>query len=121
MLSAIAAQPWWLLAWIVWLTAVNAAGLLFAAETEARWALAALVASWVGIWILFQFAGFTRLLGLAHVVFWTPLVVYLYGRLSRFVGPPRFERWLRLLLASDGLALMIDYVDVMRYILGDRT
>lgn len=119
MLSAIAAQPGWLIAWIVWLFAVNAAGLLFFAEIEARWVLAALVASCAGIWILYQLDGFTRLLGLAHVVFWTPLVIYLYGRLSNLVGPPLFERWLRLLLASNGLALVIDYVDVLRYLLGD--
>lgn len=120
MLSAILQEPWWLVAWIGWLFAINAAGLLFVSEVEARWVLGALAASALAMWILYQLAGYTRLLGLSHVLFWTPLVVYLYRRLSSLVGPPLFERWMRLLLATNGLSLLIDSVDVLRYLLGDR-
>ena len=120
MLSAILQEPWWLVAWIGWLFAVNAAGLLFVSEIEARWVLAALVASGVTMWVLYELAGYTRLLGLAHVLYWTPLVVYLYRRLSTLMGPPLFEHWVRLLLATNGLSLLVDSVDVLRYLFGAR-
>lgn len=121
MLSAMLQEPWWLVAWIGWLVLVNSAALLFFSEIEARWVLAAFAASAVTMSILHLLVGYARFLGLAHVVFWTPLVIYLYRRLSNLVGPPLFESWLRLLLATNGLSLVVDYVDVVRYLLGDRS
>ena len=72
------------------------------------------------MWVLYEINGYNRFLGLAHVVFWTPLSIYLYRRLRNLFGPPLFESWIRVLLASIGLSLVIDYVDVLRYIMGDR-
>jgi hypothetical protein len=120
LISEILGEPWWLLAWIAWLGLVNLAGVLFLSEVEARWTLAAFFASAVAMSMLYELTGYNRLLGLAHVLFWTPLVIYLYARLRNLVGPPLFEGWVRLLLASLGVSLVIDYVDVLRYLLGDR-
>ena len=88
---------------------------------EARWALAAFLASFVFMIdsVSSQLAT-TDCLGLAHVVFWTPLVLYLYARLTNLVGPRLFERWIRILLATNGVSLVVDYVDVLRYVMGDR-
>lgn len=121
MLSAIFQQPWWLVSWIGWLALVNLSAIFFFAEIEARWVLAAFGASALTMFGLYELVGYARLLGLAHVLFWTPLVIYLYRRLSNLVGPPLLERWLRLLLATNGLSLVIDYVDVLRYLLGERS
>jgi hypothetical protein len=120
LISEILGEPWWLLAWIAWLGLVNLAGVLFLSEVEARWTLAAFFASAVAMSMLYELTGYNRLLGLAHVLFWTPLVIYLYARLRNLVGPPLFEGCVRLLLASLGVSLVIDYVDVLRYLLGDR-
>lgn len=120
MIGEILSQPWWLLIWIAWLGTVNALSLAFLSEVEARWTLAAFLASFVFMSILYQVNGYNRLLGLAHVVFWTPLVIYLYARLTNLVGPRLFERWIRILLATIGLSLVVDYVDVLRYVMGDR-
>lgn len=120
LLGEILAQSWWLLAWIGWLGLVNVASLLFLSEIEARWTLAAFVGSFVLMAALSELNGYNRLLGLAHIVFWTPLVVYLYGRLRKLVGTPVFENWIRVLLASIGVSLVIDYVDVLRYLMGDH-
>ena len=120
LIAEILLEPWWLLAWIGWLGVVNAASVAFLSEVEARWTLAALIAGLALMSVLYEITGYNRLLGLAHVVCWTPLVVYLYSRLSNLVGPPLFEGWIRLLLATNGLSLVIDYVDVARYLMGDR-
>jgi hypothetical protein len=121
MIGAILSEPWWLIAWVGWLGLVNMASLLFLREREARWVLAAFIASFVLMNVLYYTGGYNRFLGLAHVVFWTPLLLYLYRRLPRLLGPPRYENWIRILLASNGVSLVIDYVDVLRYLLGDRT
>ena len=120
MVGEILAEPWWLLAWIGWLGAINMASALFLSEIEARWTLAAFIASFVTMSVLYEVNGYNRLLGLAHIIYWTPLVIYLYRRLRNLVGPPLFESWVRILLATNGLSLVIDYVDVLRYALGDR-
>ena len=120
LIAEILAQPWWLVTWITWLGFVNAMSLLFLSEVEARWTLAAFLGSFVSMAILYEINGYNRLLGLAHAVFWTPLVIYLYGRLRNLVGSPLFESWIRVLLASLGVSLVIDYVDVLRYLMGDR-
>lgn len=121
MIGQILQEPWWLLAWIGWLGLVNAAGLAFLREIEARWVLAALTGSFLLMSALYHFSGYNRFLGLGHVLFWTPLVLYLYRRLSRMVGPRLYETWIRVLLATNGVSLVIDYVDVLRYLMGDRT
>ncbi len=120
MVGEILAEPWWLVAWIAWLGAINLASLFFLSEVEARWTLVAFVTGFLLMSALYEVNGYNRLLGLAHVLCWTPLSIYLYRRLRNLVGPPLFESWVRVLLATIGLSLVIDYVDVLRYFLGDR-
>ena len=120
MIGEILRQPMGVVAWITWLGLVNALGLAFLSEVEARWTLAAFVGSLLFMSVLYELSGYSRLLGLAHIVFWTPLLIYLYRRLAKLVGPRLFEGWMRLLLATIGLSLVIDYVDVLRYLMGDR-
>ena len=114
-------QPWWLLIWLTWLGFVNVASIAFWSEVEARWVLSAFVGAFLLMTALYELNGFNRFLGLGHVVFWTPLMFYLYQRLSNVIGPRLFETWLRILLATNGVSLVIDYVDVLRYLMGDRT
>jgi hypothetical protein len=113
-------QPWWLIVWLAWLGFVNVASLAFWKEIEARWIFAAFVGAVLLTTALYELNGYNRFLGLGHVVFWTPLMFYLYQRLSNVVGPRLFETWLRVLMATNSLSLVIDYVDVFRYLMGDR-
>jgi hypothetical protein len=64
--------------------------------------------------------GYVRLLGLAHVLFWTPLAIYLYLRLKNpdVVTPFRQVMWFLLLTMLVSLAF--DYTDIVRYLLGER-
>ena len=121
MITAILSEPWWLIAWAGWMAVINMTSLFFLRETEARWVLVAFLGSFVMMSVLFYVNGYNRFLGLAHIVFWTPLLFFLYRRLSRIVGPRLYENWIRILLATNGISLVVDYVDVLRYLLGDRT
>ena len=113
-------QPWWLLFWLSWLGFVNVASIAFWSEVEARWVLGAFVGAFLLMTALYELNGYNRFLGLGHIVFWTPLMFYLYQRLTNVMGPRLFETWLRVLLATNGVSLVIDYVDLLRYLMGDR-
>ncbi len=121
LITEILQEPWWLLFWITWLGFVNVASIAFWSEREARWVLAAFAGALITMQALYQINGYNRFLGLAHIIFWLPLLIYLYGQLSRVVGPRLFETWLRVLMASIGVSLVIDIVDLLRYLGGDRT
>ena len=55
------------------------------------------------------------------MIFWTPLVIYLARRLWKLEQASAFGVWVRVLVLTTGLSLLIDYVDVVRYLMGDRS
>src|SRR5262245_16329289 len=97
MFREIAREPFWIQAWIYWILFVNSASLLFVRRAEGRFVLLAWIASLVTMDRLFDAFGYTRILGLAHVIWWTPLVIYLFRRRARF-GEGAFGGWARWLL-----------------------
>jgi hypothetical protein len=73
-------QPVWVQVWVAWMGLVNMASLVFLRRPEARVILGAFAGNFIFMNPLFTMNGFNRLLGLSHVVFWTPLVIYLARR-----------------------------------------
>lgn len=118
LMGELLAQPLWLLAWINWMGVVNLASLAFLRRTEARWTIAAFAASFATMNVLYAIVGYERILGLAHVLFWTPLLAYLLPRLGRHPGNSAYGTWLRVLVATNALSLVVDYVDVLRWVAG---
>jgi hypothetical protein len=116
--SGILAEPTYLLIWLFWLIAVNSAALFFLQRIEARWILATWLINAVLMTALAELNGYNRFLGLSHVVAWTPLLVYLWRRRGEFEGSSLVERWIRVLFVTNLISLVIDYVDVGRYLLG---
>jgi len=121
MMGEILKEPLWLQAWILWMVVINTASVLFIRHRDGKAVLAAWVGNLVFMNLLFYLNGYNRLLGLSHVVFWTPLLVYI-------VLPPwdsdartPYGVWLRVLVLTNGISLIVDYIDVVRYLLGDRT
>ncbi len=114
-------QPMWVQVWVAWMGLVNTASLVFLRRTEARVILGVFAGNFVFMNALFMLNGFNRLLGLSHVIFWTPLVVYLVRRLWKLEQASAFGVWVRVLALTNGLSLVIDYVDVVRYLMGDRS
>lgn len=64
--------------------------------------------------------GYVRLIGLPHIVIWTPLAIYLYHRRRHFVTPGPVRWTMAALMATIVVSLGFDYVDVLRYLLGER-
>lgn len=119
--SQIMDQPPAIVFWVIWLMVINTASILFIIHrVEARWTLAAWLLN--GMFImpyLYDQFGFVRLLGLAHIVVWTPLLVYLFRRRESFEIPSITGIYFWLLMATNAVSLGFDYVDLARYFLGD--
>ena len=64
--------------------------------------------------------GYTRMLGLPHILIWTPLLGYLYSRRKHLASPLQV-RWMTMALVSTiVVSLAFDSANVIRYILGER-
>ena len=109
--------PWNL--WMGLLGLVNiGGGLLYIRTMEGQLALICMMAAFVIMWIIYIKKGFVRLLGLGHLIAWTPQVVWYSQVVGDAVGG--FQYWLISVIVLNGLSLAIDFVDVIRYSLGDR-
>jgi len=119
--AALMAQEGWLQAWLAWMGFINViGGLYFIHRVEAKWVLLAMLGNVVVMNWLFMEFGYQRILGLAHVIFWTPLLVYLWRRRDRWEMSQLSGKWLAVLFATNAISLVIDYADVGRYLTGGR-
>lgn len=129
LMEAMATEPLWLQMWVSLLVIVHLAALLFVVrrEREQGWQFrieplaifaSFVVAAAIMNWMYGQF-GYVRLLGLAHLVGWTPVFVWMYMVRHRFPVATVLGKYLRLYLVIAGISLVIDAIDVIRYMLGD--
>lgn len=126
--DAIATEPLWLKVWVTFLGVVQVVGVVFVAHREhGRWrlrpepfvVLASLAAAAAFMEWLYAQVGYVRLLGLGHLVCWTPVYVWMLSRRRDLVGGTWFGRWVIAYLVVVGLSLAIDLIDVVRHLLGD--
>ena len=109
--------------WQLWLMLLITANLVvplfFLNRLEAQVVVGTLLVSMMLMAVLTGIQGFTRLLGLGHIV-WIPLLYFLWSRLDQIPADDFFGIWLRALMVLNAVSLVIDAVDVTRYIAGDR-
>ena len=106
--------------WMMLLVAANAVAPLFLLQhVEARVVLLTFLASISLMTFLTARFGFTRILGLAHIV-WIPMLAFLFTRLGDIPASDAVGIWLRTLFVVDGISLAIDTADAIRFISGDR-
>jgi hypothetical protein len=110
--------PWPL--WVALLMALNMIAPLFFIETpEAKAVLISTLAGAGLMKLLFYKYGFVRLLGVGHI-FWVPVVIWLASGFTEFSFESPFEIWILSVMVFNSLSLILDAVDVVRYINGDR-
>ncbi len=63
--------------------------------------------------------GFSRILGLGHIL-WIPLCFYLFSLWPDYPSQSPLGLWLRFVTLTNLLSLIIDTVDVIRYVKGER-
>lgn len=123
--EAIAAQPTWVVIWANWLLVgayILPLALLIWRESRLAGivtALASVVAGTAIDW-MFGAMGYVKLLGLPHVLIWTPLVYFLFKQVGKAEMPAWPRRIIWVIIATILVSLAFDYVDVARYLLGER-
>ena len=111
--------PW--LFWVILLVAVNLVVPLFYVQTlEAQLTIIAMLAGAVAQSFIHARLGFVKLLGLGHI-FWIPLVICLGFRLSTIGLDSSFGIWLASLMFLNTVSLVIDGIDVIRFVSGERS
>jgi len=93
--------------------------LFFLERLEAQVVLAAIMASMLLMTLITSTTGFTRLLGLGHI-FWIPLLYFLWISLDQIPPDDGFGVWVRFLMVINATSLVIDAVDIFRYLAGER-
>ena len=118
----IATAPLWVQYWLAFLSVVLMLSFPFAfARDEARWAALVVLLTFPAMIALHAAIGYVRLLGVVHVVFWTPFVIYLWRRRGQWrVKETISGKWIALLFATMIVSLAFDYSDVARWLLGER-
>jgi hypothetical protein len=123
--DAMALQPMWLQIWLnVLIFGAFLLPLSFLIWRQSRVAgIVTLVASVVAgasvAWMYGQM-GYVRLLGLPHLIFWTPLAIYLWRQIKRADMPVWPRRLMSVTLVIIAISLVFDYTDTARWVLGER-
>ncbi len=123
--EAMALQPTWVQIWLnVLLVGAFILPLSFLIWRASRMAgvltLAASLLSGVSINWMYGQMGYVKLLGLPHIVFWTPLAIYLWRQIRHPDMPVWPRRLMSVTLVVIAISLAFDYVDVARWLLGER-
>ncbi len=121
--EAAATQPQYLQLWFVWLVGVMfiAPVLLLIWSQSRRIGIVSLAVAGITailMPLLYNQWGYVRLLGLGHVVLWTPLLIWMRPRLPALTDKARIIAWV--FFATLAVSLVIDYIDVIRWLAGDR-
>ena len=107
--------------WVAWLGLLMAANfilpLIFITTLEGQVVLATGLISAMIQGRIFQTLGFVRLLGISHSP-WIPLLLWLWSRFEWDASI--FAGWILAVMVLNSLSLIIDAVDVVRYVRGER-
>jgi hypothetical protein len=126
--EAMATEPIWLKSWVNVLVAVNFAAILFVVGKDAgRWRvrsepiaiLVSFIAAAIAMGALFDRYGYVRLLGLAHLLLWGPVWGWILSQRSQYDKRSLFGGYIHVYLLIAGISLVIDLIDVIRYLVGD--
>lgn len=116
-IEVLATQPAPMQAWLAWMFAVNFCSVFFLRRIPARWVLAATLANIVSMQLLLRLYGTGHHLSLPHVVFWTPLLVYLFLQRKSLLAWSPFGLWCVMLFLTDSVSLVLDYAAVANLLL----
>lgn len=107
--------------WILLLVCPNLIlPVIYFQQSEAQIVLFTFFASFLLMVLITGTSGFTRLVGLGHL-FWIPLVLFLVSRLDSIPAADAYGIWIRSVIALNTISLVLDAVDVVRFVRGERS
>ncbi len=105
--------------WAIALILVNAGALFF---LDTCYGLAVLGAALAGVAVMAVIharLGFVRLLGIGHG-FWIPMLIWFAADLPDRTATPLLHDWVMTVIVFNAVSLLIDAIDVGRYVAGER-
>lgn len=116
------AMPLWVQLWIVLiLVPVNLASYAFFGETMGALVACLAIGGLVPNFLVAVFErGFTKVMGIAHLAVWGPLVIFLTWIVQSPYAEGAYLNYLWLLLAVNGLSLVFDVRNTWKWAQGDR-
>ena len=123
--EAMALQPEWVMMWVYVLVAgafVTPVVLLIwkASRKAGIITLGASLLAGFGVQVIFDAMGYVKLLGLPHLILWVPIVVFLMAQQARGDMPNWPRRIIWFIIAIICVSLVFDFIDVVRWVLGER-
>ena len=109
---------WW--PWMAGLPLINLSSIFFLPRTEAWVVLGTGLLAATIMTVLHAKSGYVRLIGVGHFV-WIPMLIWLVYTLDHIPGGTFFRNWILTVIAMDTLSLLLDIVDLVRYLRGDHT
>ena len=111
--------------WLYWMSfaiAITPLVLIFSKATrlDAVIVFLANLAMFVGMAWIYEQMGYVRMMGIVHVILWTPLFIYLFLRAKNGEMPLLCRLVMWMFAATLAVSLVFDYTDVVRYLLGER-
>ena len=115
----------WMTVWLYWMSfaiIVTPLVLVFSKATRLDAAIVLLtnIAMLIGMGWLYEQMGYVRLMGIVHVILWTPLFIYLFRRAKNGEMPLLCRLTIWMFAATLAVSLVFDYTDFVRYLLGER-
>jgi len=109
--------------WRIWLIALMFLNMampwVFMHTREAQLTFTAIMIGFFTGLFLYKRQGFTRLLGLMHWP-WLFLVPFLLSGLGTTEADNLYGLWLRVVITFNSISLLLDGIDVARYLAGER-
>ena len=115
MIKDICKQPPLLRAWIMFMVLVNLSSVFFLQHLGARWVFFLNIGSLILMSYMYKRFSYSRILGLPHVVFWTPLVWIIWQQIKLVGLSSAYGMWLVIIFITNSISLLFDYVDVTRF------
>ena len=108
---------WW--PWMAGLPLINLSSIFFLPRTEAWVVLCTGLLAATIMTVLHAKFGYVRLVGVGHFV-WFPMLLWLVFRLDDIPGGTLFHYWILTVIVMDTVSLLLDTVDLGRYLRGER-
>lgn len=118
--ASLRAMPGWVQVWVfVVLVPVNMASLFFIGEPMGIWvAFLANIAMILNMPVMVHDRGFSKMMGIPHLIPWTILVGILIFNRPEATG--LYDPYLWVLLGTNVISLLFDYPDAVKWLRGDR-
>jgi hypothetical protein len=108
-------SPLWVQVWVGWMILLNTSSVIFLKRRMGKIIFIVWNLNGATMMALFMLNGYNRMLGLSHIIWWTPLLVYMYKMKEVDMQPKAYKIWYKALFITILLSLVLDYTDLVKY------